>query len=113
MLVGITSQNFKTITGHAGKTRRFIIYASDENNNWHVSERLDLEKNMSIHEFTGTDHPIDSLDVLITAGCGEGFIRKMGRRGIKVIQTGETDPLTAVNQLASGQSLKPPSSHRH
>ena len=26
MRIGVTSQNFRTITGHAGKTRRFLIY---------------------------------------------------------------------------------------
>ena len=26
MKIGITSQNFRTITGHAGKTRRFLVF---------------------------------------------------------------------------------------
>jgi hypothetical protein len=26
MRIGVTSQNFRTITGHAGKTRRFLVY---------------------------------------------------------------------------------------
>ena len=26
MRIAVTSQNFKTITGHAGKSRRFLIY---------------------------------------------------------------------------------------
>ena len=28
MKIAVTSQNFRTITGHAGKTRRFIIYGA-------------------------------------------------------------------------------------
>lgn len=26
MRIAVTSQNFKTVTGHAGKSRRFLIY---------------------------------------------------------------------------------------
>ena len=112
MQIGVTSQNFRTITGHAGKTRRFLIFSND-NNKWHESERLDLPKEMAMHNFKGSDHPIDHLNVLITAGCGEGFLRKMAARGIEVIQTGESDPLTAVKKFIDGQPLKPAEAHSH
>jgi predicted Fe-Mo cluster-binding NifX family protein len=113
MNIGVTSQNFRTITGHAGKTRRFLIFAGDTTGQYQEIDRLDLPKEMSIHEFRGLVHPLDRLNVLITAGCGEGFIRKMTDRGVKVIQTGESDPLTAVNKLMAGQSLKPAEAHNH
>ena len=113
MKIGVTSQNFRTITGHAGKTRRFLIFSADSDGHWQETERLDLPKEMSMHAFNGIDHPVDQLAILITAGCGEGFMRKMAARGIDVIQTGESDPSAAVNKLMYGQALKPAEAHNH
>ena len=103
MIVAVTSQNFRTVTGHAGKTRRFLLYRLDENNQWQEIDRLDLPKEMSMHEFGTGAHPIDVANILITESCGDGFIRKMQARDIKVIITEESDPLTAVKQaMAAG-----------
>jgi len=113
MQIGVTSQNFRTITGHAGKTRRFIVFSSDDNKQWLETDRLDLSKEMAMHNFKGTDHPVDRLNVIITASCGDGFLRKMASRGIEVIQTAESDPMTAVNKFVDGQPLKPAEKHRH
>ncbi len=71
--------------------------------------KLDLPQEMSFHEHPGgAGHPIDGIDVLITGSCGEGFLRKLAERGIRVIVTSETDPLTAVAAVASGASLPLP-----
>lgn len=113
MKIGITSQNFRTITGHAGKTRRFLIYNVDEEGNIEELPRLDLPKEMSLHEYHGEDHPVFDLDVIVTAGCGEGFHRRLGSRGIVVIVTSESDPEAAVRTLAKGESLSPAAPHEH
>lgn len=113
MKIAVTSQNFRTITGHAGKTRRFIVFSSNDQGQWIEIDRLDLPKEMSMHAFKGADHPIDDFDVLITAGCGAGFIRKLAGRGVKVITTSETDPAKAVNDFAAGAPLPPASEHTH
>ncbi|RTZ73783.1 MAG: nitrogen fixation protein [Gammaproteobacteria bacterium] len=113
MKIGVTSQNFRTITGHAGKTRRFLVYAPDDQGRPVEVERLDLPREMSMHEFRGHDHPLFDLDVLITAGCGEGFVRRLAQHGVQVLATGETDPLTAVEKVLKGEPLPPPQPHRH
>lgn len=113
MNIAVTSQNFRTITGHAGKTRRFLVYTSPAENEWVETDRLDLPKEMSMHEFKGSSHPVDAFDVLITESCGDGFIRKMANRGIIVLTTSETDPLTAVKTYASGEHLPPAKPHSH
>ena len=111
MKIGVTSQNFKTITGHAGKTRRFLVFSRDGEGNAIEIDRLDLPKAMSMHEFRGDAHPIDNLDVLITAGCGNGFVRRMAERGIRVVTTSETDPKTAVTALLNGVPLPAAAPH--
>ena len=113
MKIGVTSQNFKTITGHAGKTRRFLIFSENEQGEWIEDVPIDLPKEMSIHEFKGLNHPIDVVDVLITSSCGDGFIRKMKSRGIKVVTTSETQPLLAVKLYTSGRDLPHAESHEH
>jgi predicted Fe-Mo cluster-binding NifX family protein len=108
MKIGVTSQNFRTITAHAGKARRFMIFEASDGQVVKTGE-FDLPKEMSIHEHPcQAAHPIDGLDVLITGSCGEGFLTKLADRGIRVILTSETDPLTAVTAVASGAPLPTP-----
>jgi predicted Fe-Mo cluster-binding NifX family protein len=105
MIIGVTSQNFRTITGHAGKARRFLVYQVDVGKAPVELERIDLPKEMSMHENKSANHPIDDLDVLITAGCGDGFVRKMSVRNIRLVLTSETDPLVAVKAVIEGKPL--------
>ncbi len=109
MMIAVTSQNFRTITGHAGMTRRFLIYEIDEQGKPVESGRLDLDKMMTMHEFRNKDgsHPLDQMDVIITASAGAGFIQKLQSRGVQVVVTGETDPVQAVIDMQNNQ-IKPP-----
>ena len=106
MKIGVTSQNFRTITGHAGKARRFFVYEGVNSDDLQLVNKIDLPKNESVHESNPTEkHPIDDFDILITAGCGEGFQRKMENRGIKLIKTSEQDPLVAAKNVIDGKPL--------
>lgn len=113
MKIALTSQNFRTITGHAGKTRRFLVFSKSQEGDWTETDRLDLPKEMSMHEFKGGSHPIDAFDVLITAGCGDGFIRKMATRGVKVLTTSETDPVNAVTTYVEDKTLPTAKTNSH
>ena len=113
MRIGVTSQNFRTITGHAGKTRRFLVFEQDATGALREAERLDLPLEMSLHEFRGDDHPLFALDAIITESCGGGFVQRLARHGVRVIATSATDPLTAATALASGQALPEPLPHDH
>jgi predicted Fe-Mo cluster-binding NifX family protein len=110
MRIAITSQNFKTITGHAGKTRRFLVYEADGIGPPREVERLDLPAGLSLHDYHGDDHPLFALglDALVTQGAGEGFRGRLARRGIQVHATSESDPLMAVQAVAGGRPLPPP-----
>ena len=113
MKIGVTSQNFKTITAHAGRTRRFLIYEQDSNGEPVMVDKLDLPKEMSMHEFRGENHPVDVVDVLITGGCGNGVEQRKASRGIKVIQTSEKSITAAVESCFKGLDLPPPEEHSH
>jgi predicted Fe-Mo cluster-binding NifX family protein len=113
MLIAVTSQNFRTITQHAGKSRRFLIFAQDANGQAVEVERLDLPLEMSMHEFKGEDHPIFKVDLLVTGSSGQGFIKRLAQHGVRVIATQETDPLKAVETLFAGKTLAPAEPHIH
>ncbi|MCU7844228.1 MAG: nitrogen fixation protein [Candidatus Thiodiazotropha sp. (ex Monitilora ramsayi)] len=114
MKIAVTSQNFRTITQHAGKARRFLVYEQDPSTgNPKETHRLDLPKQMSMHEFRGDDHPIFGVDKLVTGSCGQGFIRRMSGAGVTVVVTSETDPYSAAEALFAGRSLPPAESHDH
>ncbi|MEN8166818.1 MAG: nitrogen fixation protein [Pseudomonadota bacterium] len=113
MKIGITSQNFRTITGHAGKTRRFLIIGQDEAGKPVELDRLDLPREMSLHEYQVDDHPIFAVDVLICGSCGQGFIQRMASHGVQVITTSETDPYVAAKSVLSGEPLPAALPHDH
>ena len=79
MKFAVTSQNFRTVTGHAGMTRRFLVFQASVPDEVAEVTRLDLPKELAFHEFAGGAHPIDGVDVLLTGSAGEGFHRKIGR----------------------------------
>jgi len=103
MKIAVTSQNFRTVTGHAGRARRFIIYAVEADGEPREIDRLDLPREMAFHEFHGDDpHPIDGVDVVVTGGCGPGFPRRLAARGIRVVTTEEQEPLIAARAVVTG-----------
>ncbi len=112
MKFAVTSQNFRTVTGHAGMTRRFLVFEATGPDEVAELPRLDLPKEMAFHGFAGGAHPIDGVDVLLTASAGEGFHRKMASRGIRVVVTGQADPVQAVREVLAGRTT-PPAPHEH
>jgi len=110
MKIAVSSQNFRTVTSHAGKARRFIVFDLATPCMPREVERLDLPRELAMHEFRGLHHPLFAMDAVITGGAGEGFVRRLGARGIEVVRTGETDPLQAVHDYIAG-IVKPPLPH--
>ena len=112
MIIAVSSQNFRTVTAHAGKARRFIVFDLATPCTPREGERLDLPRELALHEYRGLDHPLFAMDAVITGGAGDGCVRRLGARGIEVVLTGETDPLQAVHDYVAG-IVKPPLPHEH
>jgi hypothetical protein len=56
----VASLNFRTITPHAGVTRRFLIYEAARGGMPREVARMDLPKEFAIREFSGSGvHPLD------------------------------------------------------
>lgn len=120
MKIAVTSQNRQEITGHAGRCRKFWVYEvieAEDTKSGEIKGRelVELSKEQSLHEHRGPEHPIlDSIQVLITGGMGEGMRQRLTRLGIRGIITPETDPDTAVRAFLDGSLIETPaSSHGH
>ncbi|CAH2600734.1 Nitrogen fixation protein [Rhodovastum atsumiense] len=97
MKIAVTSQNFRQVTGHAGRARRFLIYDVQPGAAPQETARLDLEAGQSFHDMEGVGaHPIDGVHVLLSAGFGGHFAQVMAERGIEVAITDREDPVEAV-----------------
>ena len=111
--IAVGSQNFRTVTSHAGKTRRFLVYLVQDDGSVREVERLDLPMGQSLHDHHGDDHPLYRVDVVVTGGCGEGFVRRMSAHGVRVVATAEPDPRAAAQAVAAGLPLSPALPHAH
>ncbi|MCK5374696.1 MAG: hypothetical protein KAJ40_05385, partial [Alphaproteobacteria bacterium] len=104
--IAVTSQNYRTVTKHAGLTRKVLVYdvQCSEDGKIKIEEmkdaRIKLPKDMALNTCKqGVEHPIDIADVLVSGSCGEEFISNMARRGIIVSVTEKTDPVEAVKEF--------------
>jgi predicted Fe-Mo cluster-binding NifX family protein len=114
MRIAVTSQNFRSVTGHAGHARRFLVFNVDAANAIELVDRLDLPKELAMHGFDDhTAHPLFGMDVLITGGAGEGFKQRLAQRGVRVMATAETDPVAAVHAFLSGTLRPSPADDHH
>lgn len=111
--IAVASQNFRTVTSHAGKTRRFLVYRVDDDGTVCEIERLDLPMGQSLHDYHADDHPLYRVDVVVTGGCGNGFVNRMSEHGVRVVATAEPDPQTAAQAVAAGLPLPPALPHAH
>jgi len=102
MKIAVCSQNRKTVTGHAGKCRRFRIFEIESGRV--VAEdwiELPLEGTLQASA-AEADHPLFKMDVLISAGMGEGLVRRLKAQQVQPFITDLTDPLEAVNAYLAG-----------
>jgi predicted Fe-Mo cluster-binding NifX family protein len=99
MKIAVTSQNKHSVTGHAGKCRKFWVYQID-NGKITSRELLELPMEQSFHASDPHEaHPLDGIQTLITGGMGEGLRRRLAVKNIQPVVTEETDLDKAVEQF--------------
>jgi len=113
--IAVTSQNRRTITPHAGRTRRFLIYEAHADGGYELVDRVELPKDQTLHEWGNRDgHPLYAYDVIIAGSVGPNFIDRMASRGVEVLPTSESDPETAIRRYIDGTlPVEPPHEHHH
>ena len=98
------SQNFRTITPHAGVARRFLVYDIAPGEPPHEVDRWDLPGDMAVREFRGPGpHPLDAVDVMIAGSAGLGFVRQMATRNVRAVVSPAQAPAWPSLGLCSGR----------
>lgn len=106
MKFAVTSQDYTTISGHAGNATRFLVFEAQAGQEPVETARLDLSDDQTIHSFQGGAHPLDGVEVLIAGSAGQCFIEKMQARGIVTVIAPNIAPHAAVAAYVMGL-LKP------
>ncbi len=112
MKIGVTSQNFRTITGHAGKTRRFLVYEPFQGKIREV-EASTCRKRWPCTSSAGMIIPWIPWTYSSPQAAEEVSYSVLAARGVQVVATSETGPLKAVVYVVAGTELPPPVPHEH
>ena len=103
--IAVASQNRRTVTGHAGRCRRFKLFELGAPQQ--VGE-LELAPEAVLHEAAlGPEHPLGQAVALIAASMGDGVRRRLAQFGIESYLTEEADPARAVAQYLAGHASAP------
>ena len=112
MKIAIATKEFSEVSSHAGQTKQWLLYDLTEhraNRLLPAPLRINLDKEQVLHVFEdNVPHPLDSIDLVVAASAGDGFIRHMKKRGAEVLLTGETDPALAITRILAGEALPDP-----
>lgn len=91
------NNDFRKVAGHAGRARTWLVFEADETAIAADPGRIELAAEMVFHHFKDdAPHPLDGIDAIIAISAGDGFIKHMGKRGITVALTAETNPAKAA-----------------
>ncbi len=101
-----TKDSFSKVSGHAGKTRDWLVFDCQPDQSIPEPQRIQLGKEQLPHYFQDDGpHPLDGVEIVVSASAGDGYIRRMKKRGAAVLLTGETDPLVALQKVLAGEAL--------
>lgn len=110
MKIAIATDDFEKVSGHAGQSTRWLLYdcvpggkgAGDIG----VPSRVELQKSQVFHHWDDSGpHPLDGTEVIIARSAGDGFLRRMQKRGVNVLLTSEALADGALLKVLSGEAL--------
>jgi predicted Fe-Mo cluster-binding NifX family protein len=112
MKIAFPTRDGASIAGHAGRARNWLVYDLADlapGAALPAPVRLELAPGEVIHHFGDAGpHPLDGVDLVVTASAGDGFVRHMRKRGADVVMTGETDPAAALAHIVAGEAQPDP-----
>jgi predicted Fe-Mo cluster-binding NifX family protein len=107
MKIAIATNDYTHVAGHAGQARHWLLY--DSAFRWAEPARIQLEKAQVFHHWeSDAPHPLDGIEAIIAGSAGDGFLRRMERRGVQVLLTSERDAHRALNAVLDGDVLPVP-----
>lgn len=112
MKIAVATKAWETVSGHAGQTRTWLVFdlaGLGAGAALPAPERVELTKEQVFHHFHDDGpHPLDGVEMVVTASAGDGFVRHMKTRGAEVVISGESDPTRALTRLIAGEAQPDP-----
>lgn len=102
MKFAIASEDYQSISGHAGHAARFVVLEAEAGQAPVEVARIDLNEEQTIHHFQGGAHPLDGVNVLIAGSAGQCFVERMASRGITTVVAPGMSPAGAVTAFLAG-----------
>ncbi|WP_295388978.1 hypothetical protein [uncultured Thiodictyon sp.] len=107
MKIAIATKDFTRVAGHAGQARHWLLYDSDASAPEPL--RIELAKMQVFHHWEGDGpHPLDGVSVIVAGSAGDGFRRRMDKRSIDVLLTGESAADRVLTAVLNGEVLPDP-----
>jgi len=109
MKIAIASTDFLKVAGHAGQARKWVVFDTVDGAAPVELKRVELAPEQVFHVFRDSQgpHPLEGVGVMIFQTAGEGFVKRMGKKGIQLAPTRERDVARAAADFVVG-TLKPP-----
>ncbi|MDR3221599.1 MAG: hypothetical protein LBU46_06295 [Candidatus Accumulibacter sp.] len=97
--IAVSSQNRETVTGQAGRCRKFWVYEI-RGNKVDSKTLRELTPEQTLHSSPlGGGHPLDDVHVMISTGISPFLYQRLQHGGIRPFITEEVDPDKAVRML--------------
>ena len=85
MKIAIATKDFRQIAGHAGQSQHWLVYEGTQPGQ--TPQRIELSPAQVFHVHRDGAHPLDGIGVIIAGSAGDGFLRRMQKRGDTVALT--------------------------
>jgi len=110
MKIALSFQNGHSLSGHAGRCTRFLVYHIDQNKIL-SKELVEMERDMTFHSifhdgtYPFSENPLHKVDVIISNSMGPGFVQKMRLNGIIALQSDERDPDLLIDKYMKDELI--------
>ncbi|PPD34568.1 MAG: nitrogen fixation protein [Methylomonas sp.] len=105
-LIALAVGNNGSLTPHAGRALRWLVYAVSGDSEPSLAWTHDLTDTGCLHEWhvrgDGNRHPLHDVDVAIAGSAGDGVIRNLLQRNTELLTTAEVSPLKALAAYQAG-----------
>ncbi|NMG73348.1 NifB/NifX family molybdenum-iron cluster-binding protein [Aromatoleum diolicum] len=109
MKIAIATDDFANVSGHAGQAARWLLYDCTPGAALPSAQRIELARPQVFHHWeSDAPHPLDAVEVMVARSAGDGFLRRMQKRGVTVLLTGETQAEGAIRKVLDGEALPDP-----
>ena len=86
LLIAVASQNGRTVTPHAGRTRKFLLFTADADGTVKQAGRYELPKAMTLHGWPrARPHPLFCVDLVVVGSAGANFKEKLAAVGVRAV----------------------------